>query len=187
MLRRTAQGAVPCGIEEERGMAATSSFDVTTGVDYQEVTNAVQQAEKEIAQRYDFKGLTVGIELDKKENTIVLTAPDDYKIKAVWDVLESKLIRRHVPTRNFAPGKVEPAAGGTVRQEVPIQQGLTQEMTREIVKVIKAAGMKKVQAAIQGDTVRVSSPSRDDLQAVIALLKSKDLGAELRFENYRTQ
>ena len=168
-------------------MAGTNSFDVTTGVDYQEVTNAVQQAEKEIAQRYDFKGLKVEIELNQKENKLVLGAPDEFKLKAVWDVLQTKLIRRHVPTRNFHPGKVESASGGSVRQEFPIQQGLTQDMAREIVKVIKAAGLKKVQAAIQGDTVRVSSGSRDDLQSTIALLKQKDIGAELKFENYRSQ
>ncbi|MFN0152152.1 MAG: YajQ family cyclic di-GMP-binding protein [bacterium] len=168
-------------------MAGTNSFDVTTGVDYQEVQNAVQQAEKEIGQRYDFKGMLVTIEIDKKENKLVLGAPDEYKLKAVWDVIESKLIRRHVPTRNFTPGKVEPAGGGASRQEVPIQQGLTQDMAREIVKHVKGSGMKKVQAAIQGETVRISSGSRDDLQAVIALLKGKDVGAELKFENFRSQ
>jgi uncharacterized protein YajQ (UPF0234 family) len=168
-------------------MAGNSTFDVSTGVDFQEVTNAVAQAEKEIGQRYDFKGLVVKIELNKTDKKIVLGAPDEFKLKAVWDVLQSKLVRRHVPVRNFHPGKVEPASGGTARQEIPIQQGLTQDMTREIVKAIKAAGMKKVQAAIQGDTVRVSSPSRDDLQAAIALLKGKDFGAELTFGNYRTQ
>ena len=164
----------------------SNSFDVSTGVDFQEVLNAVQQAEKEIGQRYDFKGLRVGIELSKTEKTLVLSAPDDYKLKAVWDVLVSKLVRRKVPTRNLHPGNVEPAAGGTVRQTVEIQQGLTSDMAREIVRIIKDAKMKKVQAAIQGDAVRVSSPSRDELQAVIALLKSKEFPAELTFGNYRS-
>ena len=163
-----------------------NSFDVSTGVDFQEVLNAVQQAEKEIGQRYDFKGLRVGIELNRTEKTLLISAPDDYKLKAVWDVLLSKLVKRKVATRNFHPGKVEPAAGGTVRQTVEIQQGLTADMAREIVRIIKDAKMKKVQTAIQGDAVRVSSPSRDELQAVIALLKAKEFPAELTFENYRS-
>jgi uncharacterized protein YajQ (UPF0234 family) len=164
----------------------SNSFDVSTGVDFQEVLNAVQQSEKEIAQRYDFKGLRVGLELNKTEKTLVLSAPDDFKIKAVWDVLLAKLVKRKVATRNFHPGKIEPAAGGTAKQTIEIQQGLTTDMAREIVRIIKDAKLKKVQASIQGDTVRVSSPSRDDLQDVIALLKGKEFPAELTFGNYRS-
>lgn len=167
-------------------MASSSSFDVTTGVDFNEVHNAVMQATKEITQRYDFKGLKVSIELNQKEKKIVLAAPDEFKLKAIWDVLQSKLVRRQVPLKNLAPGAAEPAAGGSARQEIAIQDGLTADMAREVARAIKDAKMKRVQAAIQGDTVRVSSPSKDDLQAAIALLKDLDVGAELKFGNYRS-
>ena len=167
-------------------MASQSSFDVTTGVDYMEVHNAVDQATKEITQRYDFKGLKVGLELQQKEKKIILTAPDEYKLKAMWDVLQSKMVRRQVPLKNLSPGKVDPAAASTVRQEIAIQDGLTADMARDVARVIKDAKMKKVQAAIQGDTVRISSPSKDELQAAIALLKSQDLGVELTFSNFRS-
>ena len=167
-------------------MAGTSSFDVTTGVDYMEVHNAVTQATKEITQRYDFKGLLVTIELNQKEHTITLAAPDDFKLKAVWDVLQGKLVRRQVPLKNMKPGDVVPAAGSSVRQVVAIQDGLTADMAREVAKTIKDAKMKKVQAAIQGDTVRISSPSKDELQGAIALLKQQDFGVELKFGNFRS-
>jgi cyclic-di-GMP-binding protein len=167
-------------------MAATSSFDVTTGVDFMEVHNAVDQATKEITQRYDFKGHKVSIELNQKDKKLTLSAPDDYKLKAMWDVLQSKMVRRQVPLKNLKPGDVDMAAGSTVRQEVEIQDGLTADMARDVVRVIKDAKLKKVQAAIQGDTVRVSSASRDDLQGVIALLKQQDLGVELKFGNFRS-
>jgi cyclic-di-GMP-binding protein len=167
-------------------MAATSSFDVTTGVDFMEVHNAVDQATKEITQRYDFKGHKVSIELNQKDKKLTLSAPDDYKLKAMWDVLQSKMVRRQVPLKNLKPGDVDMAAGSTVRQEIEIQDGLTADMARDVVRVIKDAKLKKVQAAIQGDTVRVSSASRDDLQGVIALLKQQDLGVELKFGNFRS-
>ena len=167
-------------------MASTSSFDVTTGVDMNEVHNAVTQATKEITQRYDFKGLKVGIELDQKEKKLVLSAPDDFKLKAVWDVLQTKLVRRQVPLKNLKPGDVEPAAGGSARQSIAIQDGLTADMARDVAKIIKDAKLRKVQAAIQGDTVRVSSPSKDELQDVMALLKQQDFEVELKFGNYRT-
>jgi uncharacterized protein YajQ (UPF0234 family) len=167
-------------------LASTSSFDVSTGVDFMEVHNAVTQATKEITQRYDFKGQKVSIDLNQKEKTITLAAADEFKLKAVWDVLQSKLVRRQVPIKNLKPGTVEPAAGGSARQVVAIQDGLTSDMAREIVRVLKDAKLKKVQSAIQGDTVRVSSSSKDDLQGVIALLKEKDFGVELKFGNYRT-
>jgi hypothetical protein len=167
-------------------VAGTSSFDVTTGVDYMEVTNAVTQATKEITQRYDFKGLKVSIDLDAKAHTITLAAPDEFKLKAMWDVLQSKLVRRQVPLKNMKPGEVESAASASVRQVVAIQDGLTADMARDVARAIKDAKMKKVQAAIQGDTVRISSPSKDELQAAIALLKQQDLGVELKFGNFRS-
>ena len=167
-------------------MASTSSFDVTTGVDMNEVQNAVTQATKEITQRYDFKGLKVGIEFDQKEKQLVLSAPDDFKLKAVWDVLQSKLVRRQVPLKNLKPGEMEPAAGGSARQVIAIQDGLTADMARDVARVIKDAKLRKVQAAIQGDTVRVSSSSKDELQGVMALLKQQEFEVELKFGNYRT-
>ena len=167
-------------------MASTSSFDVTTGVDFNEVHNAVTQATKEITQRYDFKGVTATIELSPKDKKITLGAPDDFKLKAIWDVLQTKLVRRQVPLKNLKPGKIEPAAGGNARQVIEIQDGLTADMARAIAKCIKDEKLKRVQAAIQGDTVRISSPSKDDLQGVMALLKQQDFGVELKFGNYRS-
>ena len=167
-------------------MASTSSFDVTTGVSFMEARNAVDQTVKEITQRYDFKGLKVGIELDQKEKKITLTGPDEYKLKAIWDVLQSKMVRRNVPLKNLKPGRVEPAGGASARQEIEIQDGLTADVAREVARVIKDAKLKKVQAAIQGDTVRISSPSKDDLQGAMALLKENDFGVELKFGNYRS-
>jgi uncharacterized protein YajQ (UPF0234 family) len=167
-------------------MASISSFDVTTGVDFNEVHNAVVQATKEITQRFDFKGLKIQIELAPKEKKLTLGAPDEYKLRAMWDVLQNKLVRRQVPLKNFSLAKVTPAAGASVRQEIAIQDGLTSDMAREVARVIKDAKLKKVQAAIQGDTVRVSAPDKDALQGVIALLKQSDFGVELKFGNYRT-
>jgi cyclic-di-GMP-binding protein len=167
-------------------LASTSSFDVTTGVDFAEAQNAVVQATKEITQRYDFKGLKVTLELDPKEKKIVLAAPDAFKLDAIWDVLQTKMVRRQVPLKNLKRGEAKPAASGTVRQEVEIQAGLTADQAREIARAIKDAKMKKVQAAIQGDTVRVSSPDKDSLQEAIALLKQQDLGVELKFGNFRS-
>ena len=167
-------------------MASASSFDVTTGVEFSEVQNAVAQATKEISQRYDFKGLRVSIELDVKEKKLVMGALDEFKLGAMWDLLQGKLVRRHVPLKNLKPGRALPAAGATVRQEIEIQDGLTADMAREVAKAIKDAKLKRVQAAIQGDTVRVSSPSKDDLQGAIALLKQQDFGVEIKFGNYRS-
>jgi len=167
-------------------VASTSSFDVTTGVDYMEVNNAVTQATKEITQRFDFKGLKVSLDLDQKANTLTLAAPDEFKLKAMWDVLQTKLVRRQVPLKNMKPGEVTPAAGASVRQVIEIQTGLTADLAREVARAIKDAKMKKVQASIQGDTVRISSPSKDELQTAIALLKEQDLGVELKFGNFRS-
>lgn len=167
-------------------MASTSSFDVTTGVDMMEVNNAVDQATKELTQRYDFKGLIVGIELNEKEKKIILTAPDEYKLTAVWDVLQSKMVKRKVPLANMKLGTIESAASSTVRQPVELQQGLTSDMARELVKYLKEHKLKKVQSSIQGDSVRISSPDKDSLQEAIALLRQHDFGCELKFENFRS-
>jgi uncharacterized protein YajQ (UPF0234 family) len=167
-------------------MAATQSFDVTVGNDMQEVDNAVNQALKEIGQRFDFKGLALGIELRRQDDMIVLTGPDNFKLKAVWEVLQGKLVRRGVSLRNVKPGDILPAGGGTVRQELALQQGIPTETAREIVKYVKEKKFKKVQVAIQADQVRVSSPSRDELQDVMRVLREKDFGMELKFGNLRS-
>jgi cyclic-di-GMP-binding protein len=167
-------------------MAGSQSFDITTGCDLQEVDNAINQAMKEIRQRYDFKGLNVGVDFKRAENKIVLRAPDDFKIKAMWDVVQEKMIRRQVPVKNLHLGKILPSAGSTVTQEVDLQQGIPIETARAIVKLIKELKIRKVQAEIQGEQVRVSSPSRDDLQTAMHHIKEKDFGVELKFGNYRT-
>jgi len=163
---------------------ADPSFDVVSEVNLAEVVNAVQQAQKEVVQRFDLKGTTAAISLDEKEKTIELAADDDFGLKAVNDILQNKLIKRSVALKSLSYGTVEPAAKGTVRQKVTIQQGIPTEKAKEIVKAIKDAKLK-VQAAIQSDQVRVSGKKRDDLQAAIALLKSKDFGLPLQFSNYR--
>jgi len=167
-------------------MAGTQSFDITTGCDLQEVDNAVNQAMKEIRQRYDFKGLDVNIEFRRAENKLVLRAPDEFKLRAMWDVVQEKMVRRQVPLKNLQHGKALPAAGGTVTQEVNLQQGIPIETARAIVKFIKELRIKKVQGEIQGEQVRVVSPSRDDLQTVMHRVKEKDFGVDLKFGNYRS-
>jgi cyclic-di-GMP-binding protein len=166
-------------------MAAPVSFDITSGVDLQEVDNAVNQARKEVAQRYDFKGSRAAIELNKTDNTIVLTADDDFKMTALWEILQGRLVRRGVPTKNLTPGDVERAANDTVRRVVTLQQGIPSEAARDIVKFLKDRKLKKVQAAIQADQVRVSSSSKDDLQEAIRVLREHDFGVALQFGNYR--
>jgi uncharacterized protein YajQ (UPF0234 family) len=166
-------------------MANLASFDITSGVDMQEVDNAVNQARKEIAQRYDFKGSRAAIDLNRAENTITLTADDEFKMNAVWEILQGRLVRRGVPTKNLTPGEIERAANDTVRRLVTLQQGIPTEAAREIVKFIKDRKLKKVQAAIQADQVRVSSASKDDLQEAIRLLREHDFGVALQFGNYR--
>lgn len=166
-------------------MAQLNSFDITSTVDLQEVDNAVNQARKEIAQRYDFKGSKAAIDFDRGEHTITLTAEDHFRIDALWEVIQTRLVRRSVPVKNLKPGDIEPAAGGTVRRVVSLQQGIPSETAKEIVKFLKDRKLKKVQAAIQGDQIRVSSPSRDDLQAAIRALREQDFGIELQFGNYR--
>ena len=167
-------------------MAASNSFDVTTGVDMMEVQNAVDQATKEITQRYDFKGLKVELTLDAKAKTITLSAPDEHRLSAVWDVVQSKMVKRKVPLKNLKPGKIESAAGSTSRQVVAIQDGLTAEQAKEVVRCLKDAKLKRVQASINAEVVRVSGPDKDDLQGAMALLKQQDFGVELKFGNYRS-
>jgi uncharacterized protein YajQ (UPF0234 family) len=166
-------------------MSVNQSFDVTTGCDLQEVDNAVNQATKEIHQRYDFKGVTAGIDYLRSESKIVLTGPNEYKLEALWEVLLSKLVKRGVPVKNLHRGQIR-TTGSTARQEIELQQGIPTETARAIVKLLKDRKLKKVQAAIQGDQLRISSPSRDDLQAVIALLKEQSYDIELKFGNFRS-
>lgn len=166
-------------------MASQSSFDITTGADLQEVDNAVNQARKELAQRYDFKGSKASIDFDKAKAQIVLVADDDFKMKALFDLLQGRLIKRGVPVKNLVVGDVLPAANSTVRREIGLTQGIAGDKAREIVKAVKEGGFKKVQSAIQGEEIRVSAPARDELQNVIAFLRSRDFGIELKFGNYR--
>jgi len=161
---------------------AESSFDVVSSVDLQEVKNAISQAMKEITTRFDLKG--TGSEVTLTGEEIVLSSSDEFKLKAIRDVLEERLVKRSVPLKALTYGTVEKALGGTTRQKVALQKGIPSDKAREIVKVIKGAKIK-VQAAIQGDQVRVSGKNRDDLQAVIRLLKGTDLGIDMQFTNYR--
>ncbi|RMH59705.1 MAG: YajQ family cyclic di-GMP-binding protein [Candidatus Hydrogenedentota bacterium] len=164
-------------------MASEHSFDVVSRVDFQEVENALNQARKEIGTRYDFRGSDVTITRVKEKITVV--ADDEFRLKAALDILNSKFIRRGVPLKNIEFGKATAALGGRMRQELTIRSGIPADACKAIVKAIKDAKMKKVQTSIQGDQVRISSKSKDDLQAVIALLKEKDFGVELQFTNYR--
>ena len=166
-------------------MANPASFDITSGVDLQEVDNAVNQAKKEVAQRYDFKGSKASIDFNRGENTIALTADDEFKMTALWEILQSRLVRRGVPTKNLTPGELERAANDTVRRVITLQQGIPVEAAKEIVKFLKEKKLKRVQAAIQADQVRVSSASKDDLQEAIRVLREHDFGVALQFGNYR--
>jgi uncharacterized protein YajQ (UPF0234 family) len=160
------------------------SFDVVSKVDLQEVSNAVQQAGKEIATRFDFRGSASKIEWNEKELALTLTSDDEYKLKSVVDILETRLAKRGIATRSLDFGKVEPAALATVRQVVKVQQGIPSEKAKEIVRAIKDRKLK-VQASIQADQVRVSGKNKDDLQEVQALLRAGDFGLPLQFANYR--
>jgi len=164
-------------------MAQQNSFDIVSQVDRAEVTNAIHQTVKEVRQRFDFKGSNANVALE--ENDLVLSAEDETKLRNMNDIFQQKLVRRGVPLKALSYGTVEPAAGGTVRQRVQIQQGIPQERAKDIVKFIKDS-KAKVQASIQGDTVRVSGKDRDTLQQVIAGLKAKDFGINMQFTNYRT-
>jgi uncharacterized protein YajQ (UPF0234 family) len=162
-----------------------NSFDVVSKIEMPEVVNSIQQALKEIHQRYDLKDSKSNIELNEKENKITLTSADEYKLKAVTEVLEGKLVKRKVPLKGLSYGRIDPAAGSTVRQEITLQQGIPTEKAREIVKKIKDSKLK-VQASIQGDFVRVSGRDRDVLQQAIALLRNSEFGIDMQFTNYRT-
>jgi uncharacterized protein YajQ (UPF0234 family) len=162
-----------------------NSFDIVSLVELPEVLNAVQQSMKEIITRYDLKDSKSSIELNEKERTLLLDAPDEFKLRAITEILESKLVKRKVPLKALTFGTIQPAAGSRVRQEVSLQNGIPIEKAREIVKAIKET-KKKVQASIQGDLVRVSGRDRDSLQDVIAMLKSADFGIDMQFTNYRS-
>ena len=162
-----------------------NTFDLVSNIELPEVSNAVQQAIKEIQQRYDLKNSHSSIELREKDNKIALQSQDDFKLKAVIEILEQKLVKRKVPLKGLQYGTITPAAGSSVRQEITLQQGIPIEKARDIVKKIKDSKLK-VQASIQGDLVRVSSKDRDTLQEVIQLLRQTDFGIDMQFTNYRS-
>jgi uncharacterized protein YajQ (UPF0234 family) len=162
-----------------------NSFDVVSEVSLPEVSNAVQQAMKEIITRFDLKDSKSSIELNEKEKKLILASSDDYKLKAITDILQNKLVKRSVPLKNFTYGTITPSAGSSVRQEVTLQQGIPIEKARDVVKKIKDSKLK-VQASIQGEVVRVASKDRDTLQQAIALIKGSDFGIDLQFTNYRS-
>ncbi|MFO7588054.1 MAG: YajQ family cyclic di-GMP-binding protein [Gemmatimonadota bacterium] len=166
-------------------MAKTSSFDVSTGVDLQEVDNAVNQARKEVAQRYDFKGTDCRLDFDRAAATVMLEADDAYRLQALRQVLREKLAGRKVPLKNLDEGTVDDAALGRARQTVRLKQGIDQETAKKISKEIRDQGFKKVQVQVQGEELRVSAPARDTLQEVIAFLRERDYGVALNFGNYR--
>ncbi len=165
-------------------MADEHSFDIVSKVDLQEASNAVQQAMKEISQRFDFKDSKSNIELNKDKNEIVLVSDDEYKLKSVVDILQGKLVKRKVSLKSLIYGKIEPALSGTVKQVINLQQGIPTEKAKEIVRIIKDTKLK-VQSEIQKDQVRVRAKKIDDLQSIIGLLKEKDLGIHMEFANYR--
>ena len=162
-----------------------NSFDIVSRIDLQEVSNAIQQALKEAHQRFDLKDSRSNIAMEGND-AIVLSSADEYKLKAVNDVFQGKLVKRHVPLKGLNYGAVEPAAGSSVRQRISLQQGIPVEKARDIVKLIKNS-KKKAQASIQGDLVRVSAKDRDTLQEIIALLRGRDFGIDMQFVNYRNQ
>ena len=162
-----------------------NTFDVVSRIDLNEVNNAIQQALKEVYQRYDLKNSKSSIELNEKEKKILLASQDEFHLRSVTEVLQGKLVKRSVPLKGLSYGTVTPAAGSSVRQEISIQQGIPIEKAREIVKKIKELKLK-IQASIQGDLVRVSGKNRDDLQQVIQLLRGEDFGIDMQFTNYRT-
>ncbi len=164
---------------------ANESFDITTGCDLQEVDNAVNQATREITGRFDFKNVLVEVEFNRADNKIGIHTTDEYKLDAIWDALLGRLIARKVPTKNLKRGDAAPAGGNTVRQDITLVQAIDSDTARSISKFIRDQKFKKVTAQIQGDAVRVSGPSRDDLQSAMAALKQEDWGVELDFGNYR--
>jgi hypothetical protein len=166
-------------------MAKDESFDITTGCDLQEVDNAVNQAKREITTRFDFKNVLVEVDFDRPNAKIRVHTTDDYKLEAIWQALSQRFVARNVPLKNIKRGEVETASGGTVRQEMTLTQSIDSDIARKIVKYIKEQKFKKAQAQVQGDAVRISSPSREELQLVIAAVKREDWGIELKYGNYR--
>ena len=169
--------------KEGRLLASNCSFDVVSEVDLQEVDNAINQAKKEIGQRYDFKGSKAQIQLDKDE--IKITAEDDFRIKNIVDIIQDKMVKRKVPLKSLDYGKIEPASGGMVKQQISVKRGISKEKGKDVVAAIKNSKLK-VQSQIMDDQVRVTGKNKDDLQLVIQLLKSKDFGVELQFVNFRS-
>lgn len=164
---------------------SAASFDITSSVDLQEVDNAVNQARKELAQRYDFKGSKASIDFKRAESVIELVADDAFKMEALWDILQTRMVRRGVPVKNLDSGELLPIGGNMVKRTIKLTQGIPIERAKEIIQFLKERKMKKVQATIQGDQVRVTSPSKDELQLAIAALRQGDFGVELQFGNYR--
>ncbi len=166
-------------------MSSTYSFDVTTGVDLQEVDNAINQAQKEVAQRYDFKGSKAEVEFKRAEARLDLAADSDFQMHQLFDVVQTKLIKRGIPVKNLDIGDIKPAGGDMVRREIKLKTELDGETAKKVTAAIKAAKLKKVQVSIQGEQVRVTSPSKDDLQEAIQFLRGEDFGVELLFGNFR--
>jgi len=165
-------------------MASDNSFDIVSKTDMQEVKNAIEQALKEVAQRFDFKGSKSDVKLEEKNNEIIVSSDDEYKLKSLIDILQAKLVKRGISLKALTYGKIESALGSTVRQSIKLQQGIPSEKAKEIIKSIKETKLK-VQSQIQGDQLRVSGKNRDDLQSVIALLRESDFGIDMQFINYR--
>ncbi len=165
-------------------MASDNSFDIVSKIEMQEIKNAIDQALKEVSQRFDFKGSKSDVTLEEKNNEIIVSSDDEYKLKSLIDILQAKLVKRGISLKALTYGKIESALGSTVRQSIMLQQGISSEKAKEIVKAIKETRLK-VQAQIQGDQLRVSGKNRDDLQSVIKLLRDSDFGIDMQFVNYR--
>ncbi len=165
-------------------MASENSFDIVSKIEMQEIKNAIEQAMKEVTQRFDFKGSKSEIKLEEKNNEILVSSDDEYKLKSLIDILQSKLVKRGISLKALTYEKIESALGGTVKQNIKLQQGIPSEKAKEVVKVIKETRIK-VQSQIQGDQVRVTGKNRDDLQAIIKLLSERDFGIDMQFINYR--
>ncbi|MEK6538390.1 MAG: YajQ family cyclic di-GMP-binding protein [Nitrospirota bacterium] len=165
-------------------MASENSFDIVSKIEMQEIKNAIEQAMKEVAQRFDFKGSKSEIKLEEKNNEILVSSDDEYKLKSLLDILQSKLVKRGISLKALTYEKIESALGGTVKQNIKLQQGIPSEKAKEVIKVIKETRLK-VQSQIQGDQVRVTGKNRDDLQAIIKLLRERDFEIDMQFINYR--
>ena len=166
-------------------MAADNSFDIVSKVDIQEVRNAIDQATKEVKARFDLKDSKSEIKLEEEDKVLQLASENEYKLKAVIEILQQKMVKRGIPLKNLEYEKIEPASGSSVRQKIKLQQGIASEKAKDIVRVIKDS-KKKVQATIQGDTVRITGKDRDTLQEVIGLLKGRDFGIDMQFTNFRS-